>query len=148
MGRKARPTIEAQLVREAAALIAHETGLTHADPVARILAQRVREELEAYFDEGDDPLAQAMGDARRKLCATPFAKLATDPDVDTISLFVEGRVRRLCNRSGKYLPMQADKVECRVIMLEVQDRLFRRYLRAMRAADYFPRSAASTKKAA
>jgi hypothetical protein len=113
-------------------VIASTLGNPPAEPVARVLAQRVVEELTAFLEEDSDPMCAAMGDLRRKLFATPETVLATDPDIDTLALFVAGRVNRVRNRNGRYLSPAADKIECHEVMCEVQGKIFSRYLRYLR----------------
>ncbi|MGN6156272.1 MAG: hypothetical protein ACTHN4_11160 [Sphingomicrobium sp.] len=132
-GRPARPEAEGRAVREGAALIAKESGLTHAEPIARLLAAQVREELAAFVAEGNDPLSESLGDMRRKLFPSPAARLATDPDVNTLSLYVEARLERVRDRSGAYLSPDMDKAERAAILDDIRDKLARRYLRHMRA---------------
>ena len=130
MGRgPTRPPIEAFLVREA---VADAPPGAPREPLARELAQRVVEELSAYLAEGEDPLLAALGDARRKVCPSPVATLATDPNVDTVALFVGERMDRLSARCGRGLSPVADQTECREILSGIAVKLTGRYLRHLR----------------
>ena len=126
----ARPPLEARLVREAVATVpSHHPR----EPLARDLARRVVEELTAFLAEPDDPLLAALGEVARKAFPSPAVALATDPDVDTLSLYVEARVEALRNRCGRGLSPGDDAAERRAIMADVEARLAGRYLRHLRA---------------
>lgn len=126
----ARPPVEARLVREAVA-----SAPAHAprEPLARDLARRVVEELVAFLSEPDDPLLGLIGEVSRRAFPSPAVALATDPDVDTLALFVAARVEALRNRHGRGLSPADDAAERRAIMTDVERRLARRYLRHLRA---------------
>lgn len=129
VGQPGRPAVEARLVRQAVA------GLDPAAPRARVargLAREVAAELEAFVAEDDAALA-ALGDLKRHALPSPARALATDPDVDTLALFVEQRVARLRARSGRGNTPAADEAERRAIMRDVEQRLTGRYLRHLRS---------------
>jgi hypothetical protein len=132
MARPARPATESRAVRDAAAMVRTETGLTAADPVASIIAARVVVALNEYLAEGVDPLLAAVGELRRRTCQTPYDTLAIDPDIDSLALFVEARVGRLRSRCGRSLSSHEDEVECRDVWAFVRERLADRYIRALR----------------
>lgn len=129
----ARPPLEARLVRQAVDAIAPRSAPR--EPLARDLARRVAEELAAFLVEPDDPLLSALGEVHRNAFPSPVIVLATDPDVDTLSLFVEARVEALRNRSGRGLSSGEDAAERRTIIAEVEARLAGRYLRHLRAPE-------------
>ena len=126
----ARPPLEARLVREA---VASAPPHSPREPLARDLARRVVEELAAFLAEPDEPLLAALGQVARKAFPSPAVALATDPDVDTLSLFIDARVEALRNRYGRGLPPGDDAAERRAIMANVEARLAGRYLRHLRA---------------
>ena len=95
---------------------------------------RVVEELAAFLAEPDDPLLAALGEVARKAFPSPAVALAIDPDVDTLSLFIDARVSALRDRCGRNLSPNDDAAERRAIMADVEQRLARRYLRHLRAA--------------
>ncbi|WP_374944113.1 hypothetical protein [Sphingomonas sp.] len=102
------------------------------EPLARALARAVVEELSAFLAE-DDPVLVAFGEFQRRTMPTPARALATDPDIDTLALFVDERVARLRARAGRANSSGADDVERRAILNEVERRLTGRYLRHLRA---------------
>lgn len=126
----ARPPLEARLVREA---VAAAPSQSPREPLARDLARRVVQELAAFLAEPDDPLLAALGEVARKAFPSPAAALATDPDVDTLALFIEARVEALRNRCGRGLSPADDAAERRAIMANVEARLAGRYVRHLRA---------------
>lgn len=126
----ARPPLEARLVREA---VASAPPHTPREPLARDLARKVVEELAAFLSEPDDPLLIAIGEVSRRAFPSPAVALATDPEVDTLAVFIAGRVERLTNRHGRGLSPADDAVERRAILAEMEERLAGRYLRHLRA---------------
>lgn len=127
----ARPPLEARLVQEA---VASAPSDAPREPLARDLARRVVEELTAFLAEPDDPLLAALGEVARKAFPSPAVALATDPDVDTLALFVQGRVDALRSRSGHTLSPGQDEAEKRAILANIETRLAGRYLRHLRAS--------------
>lgn len=127
----ARPPLEARLVREAVDAVAPRSAPR--EPLARDLARRVVEELAVFLAEPDDPLLVALGEMNRKVFPSPVVALATDPDIDTLALFVEARVDALRSRYGRGLSPKDDLTEWRTILAEAERRLFRRYLRHLRS---------------
>lgn len=132
-GRTRRPKIEAMLVREA---VLGRGG--SAEAKARALAKEVVAELIAYLDEEGDELMQALGELRRAAFSSPAVKLATDPEVDTLSLFIEGRISRLRARGGRGLCDQADATDRNAVLAKLERQLAGRYLRHQR--QIFPSS--------
>lgn len=132
MARPARPAAEVAAVRVAAELVRVDTGLTAADPIAAIIAARVVETMQAYQAEGMDPFLAALGEARRKVAASPFDTLATDGDINTLDSFVTARMEKVRAREGRSLSPQEDQTECRAIWNDVRAKLHRRYLRVLR----------------
>lgn len=132
MARPARPPAERRAVAEAAALVRAETGISTAEPLARIVATRVTATLASYIDEDMDPLLAAAGELRRRTYPTPFDTLATDERIDTLALFVAVRIDQLRNRSGRQNTALAEQTECRCALATVRSKLARRYLRTLR----------------
>jgi hypothetical protein len=126
----ARPQLEARLVRQAVDAVAPPDAPR--EPLARDLARRVVEEMIAFLAEPDDPLLSAIGEMNRKVFPSPVTALATDPDVDSIALFIDGRAQSLRDRYGRGLSPADDAAERRSIMADVERRLSRRYLRHLR----------------
>ena len=85
----------------------------------------------AVVREEEEPLLRALN-TLASTDPTPFQRLATDPDIDALELYVEGRVAKLRARLGRYLPPMEDRLESREVMDEIERTLFRRYLRQMR----------------
>ena len=132
MARPSRPPIESRAVREAAAMVRAETGVTAADPIASTIAARVVEAMKAYQAEDMDPLLAAMGELQRRTCPSPVDTLATDPAIDSVALFTEARVERVRNRCGRSLSVREDETECRELWAKVHAHLWHRYVRALR----------------
>lgn len=128
-GRPPRPAKEARLVREA---VAESDPQTPREPLARDLARRVVAELAIEIDAEADPLTLALADLRRCVFPSPVHALATDPDVDTLSLFVEQRVAHVRDRNGRYLDPASAKHERQQILGDLEATLTRRYLRHLR----------------
>lgn len=128
-GRPRRPALEARLVREA---VADVDPSAPREPLARDLARKVVAELAVETEVEADPIVLALTTIRRQAFPSPAHALATDPDVDTLSLFVERRVARLRSRAGRDLNRHADEDERQRILLEVEHILKRRYLRHLR----------------
>lgn len=129
----ARPPLEARLVREAVDAVAPRS--LPREPLARDLARQVVVELVAFLAEPDDPLLAALREVGRKVFASPVVALATDPDVDTLALFIDARVEALRNRCGRTLSAREDDMEVRSILREVEVRLTGRYLRHLRSKE-------------
>ena len=129
-GRPRRPALEARLVREA---VADVDPSAPREPLARSLAARVVRELGAFIDEPTDPTINALGELLRAACPTPVRALATDPDVDTLALFIRRRIERLEARFGRSLSPADDLKERRSILKGLESVLTRRYLRHLRA---------------
>src|SRR5689334_3361835 len=95
MARPRRPKLEAQLVREAAMIVQTETQLTAVQPIASEIARRVVDALISEIDGlSRDPLLSAL----QRVSNCPFWLLATCPDIDTLSEFVDQRIDRLMSR--------------------------------------------------
>jgi hypothetical protein len=131
MARPARPRSEAQAVREAAAIIAIEMPSASPPAIAREIARRVAQATIADI-EHDDPVSMALAALGQSLLPSPINTLATCPEIDTASIFVERRIARLRGRSGRYLDAREQAVEKAAIMREMMDYLFHRYLRRLR----------------
>ena len=127
----ARPPLEARLVREAVDAVAPQSAPR--EPLARDLARRVVEELIAFLNEPDDPLLAVLGEMNRKVFPSPVIALATDPDIDTLALFIDARVEALRTRSGLYESAAQDRAEMKAIFASMVERLTRRYLRHLRS---------------
>jgi hypothetical protein len=103
--------------------------------VARVIAERVVAELAAFLEEGDDPTFVALGDLKRRALPTPISRLATDPDIDTLRLYVEQAVFALRRRHGrKVSAAEANRLH-KEHLAEVEEVLRGRYLRHLRAHD-------------
>ena len=127
MARPRRPQAEAILVREAAAIVRAETDASSAKAQSRQIAARVTAELMKELD--GDPLDLALAAIERDVIGSPFQQLASCPEIDTASLFVERRVERLRARSGRYLCSQEEQVERTLILREIERTLASRYAR-------------------
>ena len=128
MARPARPPEEAQAVREAAEIVRQETGLTAVSAISREIARRVTANLTTFIEQdADEPMAAALERVRLSLNPCPFHFLATDPEIDTLELFVSKRIERVRNRSGKYLPAGAASLELAEILVTVSQTLAIRY---------------------
>lgn len=130
MARPRRPSTEAQLVREAAAVVRAETRLTSAKGQSREVARRVVIELMKEVEA--DELSALMAAIEHRLSGSPFQRLASCPNIDTASLFVELQVERVRARSGRYLSPEAQAAERRALMREVEAALSGRYDRHLR----------------
>jgi hypothetical protein len=132
MARPARPPEEAQAVREAAEIVRQETGLTAVSAISQEIARRVTANLTIFIEQdADDPMAMALESVRLSLKPCPFHKLATDPEIDVLKLFVSKQVERLICRSGAYLSEMNQGIELRGIANEVRISLSRRYARVL-----------------
>ncbi|MEG8053581.1 hypothetical protein QP185_10605 [Sphingomonas aerolata] len=127
--------MEARLVAAAAAQMSLAGGR---EPIARVIAQRVVDELSNFVDGGDDPLVTGLAEIRRAAFPSPFHSLATDPAVDTLSLFVDRRVEKLRARAGRYLSPHEAKTERQELLSTLECVLTRRYLRHLRASAAHP----------
>jgi hypothetical protein len=134
MARPARPHSEAQLVREAAAIVARETGLTATQPIARIIARRVVDEFMTDLSRGDDPLLVALAALEQRCDPSPFIALATSCDTDLAGEFVEKRVVRLRARIGRALTVTEERGEIDEIASALRAKLEGRYARHIRAS--------------
>lgn len=135
MARPARPPAEIAAVKAAAAIVRAETGLTAAEPVARIIAARVVAALVADIERNSaDELAEALITFEHKMFPSPFNTLATSPSIDLAREFVERRVSRLRSRAGAYLSEGAKCLERQSIIVEINAKLSRRYVRQLRNA--------------
>jgi hypothetical protein len=129
----ARPPLEARLVREAVDAVAPRSGPR--EPLARDLARRVVDELARFLAEQDDALLATLGEVSRKAFPSPVATLATDPEVDTLTLFVDARLESMRTRYGRSLKPHEDAQEIREIFAMITKRLTGRYLRHLRAEE-------------
>jgi len=84
------------------------------------------------IDDTADPMTLALADIRRRSFPSPVYNLATDPDIDTLALFVERRVTHLRSRGGRYLEPKSAEKERQRVFEEVKTALTRRYLRHLR----------------
>jgi hypothetical protein len=130
MARPPRPRSEAQLVREAAAIVRGETGATSARALSREVAIRVTAELMKEIE--GDPVDLALAAIERDLIGSPFHRLASCPEIDTASLYVELRVDRLRARSGRFLSLGGQAAERALIISALTATLAGRYDRHLR----------------
>lgn len=131
MARPARPAAEAAAVAAAADLVRAETGIAAVQPLAREIARRVVAELLADLQR--DPFEATLAVLERG--GSPVVRLATCPEIDTVSIFVQRRVERLEGRGGRYLTSAEQSMERRRIAGEVEAALEGRYARCLRASD-------------
>lgn len=129
-GRPARPAAERRLVREFARSQAKPDAPRA--PIARALAARVVDHLRELVAEGSDPMMAAVSEKLRRAFPTPATMLATDPDVDTLALYVEARVEQLRNRNGCPLSPVNEQAEVSAAFAAVENRLALRYLKHLR----------------
>lgn len=130
MARPARPPAEARAVREAAEIVRQETGLTAVSAISREIARRVTAELAAFIEQGaDDLMAAALDRVRLILNPCPFHTLATDPEIDTLDLFITKRIDRLRRNGGRYLNPAESKSEFSSILDELDVTISARYSR-------------------
>lgn len=124
MARPRRPAIEKHAVLAAAgtdgSMSRRATRL--ADRVARAALEYVD------ADPADRLLAILHGEDR-----APIDTLATDAEIDTASLIVAERMRRLEARGGQHLPERQWLVEDRATVKAVADILAERYRRFFRS---------------
>jgi dihydropteroate synthase len=98
--------------------------------VARQIATRVVAELLIDVDGlNADPFMAAL----QKASQSPFVTLATCPEIDTLTEFVERRVARLRARAGSYLTPVQQAEERSAIAADVEALLTGRYLRHLRS---------------
>lgn len=129
-GRPRRPAAEARLVREAV------QGLDPAaprEPIARDLAARVVVHLRAFAAEASNPVSALVGELGRAVIHSPALTLATDPDIDTLSLFTEARVKSLRDRNGWPRTAEQEAQDVDAAFACVERKLSRRYLDILRA---------------
>ena len=121
MARPRRPATEAEIVRAA---LAGQAGT--AAQRARRLALAVAE-LALRDVDGDpgDRVLLLLG----ALDASPAAKLATDPQIDTAAMIRSERAQRMEARSWRRLPEREWNTEDRQTVAAVADTLAKRYAR-------------------
>lgn len=122
---------ERLLVRQA--VETRTRGQIKPEPQARALAHRVVHHLRGFIADEADPAVAAFGAFTRIAFSTPAMTLATDPEIDTLSLYVDARVARFRARNGRSLSVIADKAEQEDIFQGITLRLTRRYLDHLRA---------------
>jgi hypothetical protein len=135
MARPRRPSAESTAVCEAACIVARETGYKSIQALAREIAERVMTEVLIQIDGlTDDPFVIAL----QRASASPFVMLATCPEIDTASAFVDRRVQRMRDRYGRHLTQAEQQVERRNIIADVSALLTRRYARQLRDSLILP----------
>jgi hypothetical protein len=127
MARPARPQLEAQAVREAAARV---PGTIQAK--ARAVAAQVVAELVLEIGKGDDPMIMALAELELQTKPGPVVRLATCPEIDTAAAFIERQILRLRARGGRYLAAHDQRAESAAIAAEVEAVLVGRYARHLR----------------
>jgi hypothetical protein len=125
MARPRRPRAESQAVRQAAAIVRSETGLTSAKALSREIAARVVKEFMHELEA--DPLDLAFAAIERALLRSPFQRLASCPDINLASEFVKRRMKAVEDRQGRYLSTADQAAECHLILCELEQVLARRY---------------------
>lgn len=119
-------------MREAAAIVRAETRLTSAKALSHEIARRV---VKALMKEVEaDELSAVMAAIEHRLIGSPFQRLASCPEIDTASLFVDLQVERVRARSGRYLSPAEQATERSALMGEVEAALAGRYDRHLRGA--------------
>ncbi|WP_294289092.1 hypothetical protein [uncultured Sphingomonas sp.] len=103
------------------------------EPLARDLAARVVHHLRDHAAEGSEPALAVIGELQRAVLPSPALALATDPNIDTLAMFVEARTASLRARNG--WPRTADQEwqDVNIAFDAVQAKLAARYLKIMRA---------------
>lgn len=123
MARPRRPVVERQAVLAAA------IGKGSQSQRAAQLADRVAVAALKYVDaDPADRLANMLRDRDR----TPVSILATDAEIDTASLIIAERVRRLESRGGQLLQERHWTAENRATVAAVAAQLTERYRRFLR----------------
>lgn len=131
MARPRRPAAEVEAVCRAASLLMREIGSSPTQVIAREMARRVIAELIADVSgQNDDPLAAALMRFHR----SPFTELATCAEIDTLSSFLDERIKRVRSRGGRYLNANEQLAERRDIESILERRLSQRYARHLRLA--------------
>lgn len=129
MARPRRPQAECDLVRQAAAVIHGQRPDMSCSSVAQEVAVRVVAELLTEIDGlTADPLVSAL----RQVDPSPVTALATCPEIDTLSEFVDRRVAKVRDRSGAYLSAAQQNQEKQDICRSIEQTLSRRYLKHLR----------------
>ena len=123
MARPRRPAAEREAVRAAA------DGRGSAAQRASRLADRVAAAALSYVDA--DPADRLLEIVRAD--KSPIDTLATDAEIDTASLIVAERKRRLECRGGQHLPERQWLIEDRATVAAVASQLAERYRRHLRA---------------
>lgn len=131
MARPRRPEAEADAVRAAAEIVRRETGLSSAKAISQEIAARVIRELMTEIE--GDPLELALAAVERDLIGAPVQRLASCPDINTISEFVQRRMKRVEDRQGRYLSQAEQVAERHAIAAEMRPVLAGRYDRLLRA---------------
>lgn len=131
MGRPRPPTAEIVAVRQAAALVRQSGGPMTPPQVAREIAARVVAAMLADL-ERTEPLQIALAALEQRVAPSPITTLATCPEIDSASEFVERRVEGVRSRHGRYLRPDEQKAERGAIAREVRSLLKLRYLRHLR----------------
>lgn len=122
MARPARPTLERELVRAAAA-----GARGSARTVALDLARRVIAETLASLDAPDDDVAALSRALAAMIEPTPLRQLATDPNIDTAALIRSARLVRFEARGCRHLPECEWPADRRMVAAITADTLARRY---------------------
>lgn len=131
MARPRRPVAEAQVVRRAAAMVVGERGLKSAKSIAAYIAERVVAELDRERDA--DPLELTFAAVERALHPPcPIHTLASCPEINTAADFLRIRVRKLQDRSGRYLAGPGQAKEGSAVQAELRSLLASRYGRVIR----------------
>ena len=103
------------------------------EPQARDLAARVVQHLRNHAAAASEPAMAVIGELQRAVLPSPALALATDPDIDTLAMFVEARAASLRARNG--WPRTADQEwqDVEAAFAAVERKLTSRYLKIMRA---------------
>lgn len=103
--------------------------------IALIIAARMVEALQVNRVQRHECIACGDGRIVATRLLRPFVTLATDPGFGKRRLVhLDARVERVRNQCGRSLSVGEDEAECRQVWLKVSNRLYYRYIRALRSA--------------
>lgn len=103
------------------------------EAVARDLAARVVAHLRQHAAEASEPALAVIGELKRAVAPSPALTLATDPDIDTLSLFTEARLSSFRDRNGWPISSAQDWQDVEASFACVERKLSARYLKIIRS---------------
>lgn len=128
MARPRRPASEVQAVRDAAAAIRAEMGLTSAKALGREVAKRVTDQMLA--DSEHDPMEAILSGL---IDCDPIATLASSPELGTLDELAELFRDRMLSHFGLFIPPQfQQQVQRRSASLRFRATLSERYAKHLR----------------